>query len=544
MGFASLNSSSNPKFSKALSLAGQTSVLVSDVLELSALNTASFPVSSRQFVETIQSQPLANRDLPVIAFETLQDTSSSSATVRATQGLLGHQFNIATVLMPDRRKTHIRTDYYAVPPTGCPSRLAVLIGDDYRGLTKNSKLLSRVAVPAGPEKHRDAPTIDMLASLLSVADTRLKRVALRPIREELSLDVRPRVLQRHTAIPLGNAVPFWAQLAAAAIRYIAISQDAPDKELAEWIEAWDQEMLQSKQRRQREVLAARRSESDPTEMMRLQSRENQGVVVVIVQSVFRPCIDLHNGEVKQIVGGTLHEDDSDESRLKTNFVASHPSPYYAELYKKHNLEGGHVIKLGPGNDQAAKEALAAWPGHLQVGGGITAENAREWLDAGASKVIVTSYLFPEGKFSLERLKAVCSAVGKDRLVVDVSCRKRGDKWLVAMNKWQTITDMEVCKESLDLLAEHCSEFLIHAADVEGLCQGIDEELVKKLGEWASIPTTYAGGAKSVADLELVDRLSNGKVDLTYGSSLDIFGGSLVKFDDLVNYNNQAVAQSG
>ncbi|KAI0660915.1 Phosphoribosylformimino-5-aminoimidazole carboxamide ribotide isomerase [Cubamyces menziesii] len=262
------------------------------------------------------------------------------------------------------------------------------------------------------------------------------------------------------------------------------------------------------------------------------------------RSVFRPCIDLHNGEVKQIVGGTLHEDDSDESRLKTNFVASHPSPYYAELYKKHGLEGGHVIKLGPGNDQAAKEALAAWPGHLQVGGGITAENAREWLDAGASKVIVTSYLFPEGKFSLERLKAVCSAVGKDRLVVDVSCRKRGDKWLVAMNKWQTITDMEVCKESLDLLAEYCSEFLIHAADVEGLCQGIDEELVKKLGEWASIPTTYAGGAKSVADLELVDRLSNGKVDLTYGSSLDIFGGSLVKFDDLVKYNNQAVAQSG
>ncbi|KAI0335533.1 Phosphoribosylformimino-5-aminoimidazole carboxamide ribotide isomerase [Cubamyces sp. BRFM 1775] len=259
------------------------------------------------------------------------------------------------------------------------------------------------------------------------------------------------------------------------------------------------------------------------------------------RSVFRPCIDLHNGEVKQIVGGTLHEDDA--SRLKTNFVASHPSSYYAELYKRHNLEGGHVIKLGPGNDQAAKDALAAWPGHLQVGGGITADNAHEWLDAGASKVIVTSFLFPEGRFSLERLKSVCDAVGKDRLVVDVSCRRRDNKWLVAMNKWQTITDMEVCKESLDLLAEYCSEFLVHAADVEGLCQGIDEELVKKLGEWVSIPTTYAGGAKSVADLEIVDRLSNGKVDLTYGSSLDIFGGSLVKFDDLVQYNNEALAHS-
>ncbi|KAI0660916.1 hypothetical protein C8Q70DRAFT_752164 [Cubamyces menziesii] len=307
MGFASLSSSSNPKFSKALSLAGQTSVLVSDVLEFSALNTASFPVSSRQFVETIQSQPLANRDLPVIAFETLQDTSSSSATVRATQGLLGHQFNIATVLMPDRRKTHIRTDYYAVPPAGCPSRLAVLIGDDYRGLTKDSKLLSRVAVPADPVKYRDAPTIDMLASLLNVADTRLKRVAydlfgrnclwmsdllfysvvrqyrsawlaegaeLVP-REPLERYMRGRCGIRETAAACGtlnNAVSFWAQLAAAVIRYIAISQDAPDKELAEWVEAWDQDMLQSKQRRQREVLAARRSESDPTEMMRLQSR--------------------------------------------------------------------------------------------------------------------------------------------------------------------------------------------------------------------------------------------------------------------------------
>ncbi|KAI0638253.1 Phosphoribosylformimino-5-aminoimidazole carboxamide ribotide isomerase [Trametes polyzona] len=259
------------------------------------------------------------------------------------------------------------------------------------------------------------------------------------------------------------------------------------------------------------------------------------------RSLFRPCIDLHNGEVKQIVGGTLHEDDA--SRLRTNFVASQPSAYFAELYKRHGLEGGHVIKLGPGNDQAAKDALAAWPGHLQIGGGITAENAREWLDAGASKVIVTSYLFPEGRFSLDRLKAVSAAVGKDRLVVDVSCRRRGDRWLVAMNKWQTITDMEVCKESLDLLAHYCSEFLIHAADVEGLCQGIDEELVAKLGEWVTIPTTYAGGAKSVSDLELVDRLSAGKVDLTFGSSLDIFGGSLVKFEDLVKYNKEALRPS-
>ncbi|KAF9451723.1 Phosphoribosylformimino-5-aminoimidazole carboxamide ribotide isomerase [Macrolepiota fuliginosa MF-IS2] len=249
------------------------------------------------------------------------------------------------------------------------------------------------------------------------------------------------------------------------------------------------------------------------------------------QSVFRPCIDLHDGQVKQIVGGTLSDDKPEE--LKTNFVASQTPAEFARLYKERNLVGGHVIKLGGGNDGAAKEALAAWPDGLQVGGGINETNAKEWIDAGASKVIVTSYLFPSAKFSLERLKAISKAVGKDRLVVDVSCRKRGDKWLVAMNKWQDITDMEVSKESLDLLAEYCSEFLIHAADVEGLCQGIDEGLVKRLGEWVTIPTTYAGGARDISDLDLVDQLSRGRVDLTYGSSLDIFGGSLVNFEELV-----------
>ncbi|OBZ76118.1 1-(5-phosphoribosyl)-5-[(5-phosphoribosylamino)methylideneamino] imidazole-4-carboxamide isomerase [Grifola frondosa] len=259
------------------------------------------------------------------------------------------------------------------------------------------------------------------------------------------------------------------------------------------------------------------------------------------RTLFRPCIDLHNGEVKQIVGGTLS--DSDPSNLKTNFVASNSSAYYAELYKNHGLEGGHVIKLGNGNDQAAKTALSAWRGHLQIGGGITDDNCLEWIDAGASKVIVTSYLFPNAKFSLERLQRISSLVGKERVVVDVSCRRRADKWLVAMNKWQTITDMEVCQETLDVLSEYCSEFLIHAADVEGLCQGIDEELVAKLGQWVTIPTTYAGGAKSVTDLALVDRLSGGKVDLTFGSSLDIFGGTLVKLEDLVRYNIDALRQN-
>ncbi|KAG2141700.1 Phosphoribosylformimino-5-aminoimidazole carboxamide ribotide isomerase [Suillus bovinus] len=253
------------------------------------------------------------------------------------------------------------------------------------------------------------------------------------------------------------------------------------------------------------------------------------------RSKFRPCIDLHEGQVKQIVGGTLS--DRDDEGLKTNFVATQPPEYFAGKYRDNGLEGGHVIKLGPRNDEAARRALAEWRDHLQIGGGITADNAKEWLDAGASKIIVTSYLFPGGNFNLERLLTISSLVGKDKLVVDVSCRRRGDKWFVAMNKWQDITTMEVNKENLDMLAQYCNEFLIHAADVEGLCQGIDEELVKKLGEWVTIPTTYAGGARSISDLETVNRLSAGQVDLTYGSSLDIFGG-VVRFDELVKISKQ------
>ncbi|KIM29427.1 hypothetical protein M408DRAFT_113199 [Serendipita vermifera MAFF 305830] len=258
-------------------------------------------------------------------------------------------------------------------------------------------------------------------------------------------------------------------------------------------------------------------------------------------SKFRPCIDLHHGLVKQIVGGTLS--DLAPTDLKTNFVSSKSPGEFASLYHEHLLTGGHVIKLGPGNDDAAKDALKAWPGGLHIGGGITEDNCLQWIEAGAEKVIVTSYLFPAGKFSLQRLQNISRLVGKDKLVVDVSCRKRGDKWIVAMNKWQDMTDMEVNEESLDMLSEYCSEFLIHAADVEGLCQGIDQDLVKALGQWVKIPTTYAGGAKDISDLDLVDTLSNGKVDLTFGSALDIFGGSLVKFEDLVEYNRATRSQN-
>ncbi|KAF5668913.1 1-(5-phosphoribosyl)-5-imidazole-4-carboxamide isomerase [Fusarium heterosporum] len=270
---------------------------------------------------------------------------------------------------------------------------------------------------------------------------------------------------------------------------------------------------------------------------------------------FRPCIDLHAGQVKQIVGGTL---DSTSAALQTNYVSQHPPAHFAQLYRDNELDGAHVIMLGPGNDGPAKEALQAWPGGLQVGGGINDKNAKEWMDAGAEKVesmdhsqvvrklivwqvIITSYLFPEGRFSQARLDAVLQALGgdKNKLVIDLSCRRRGeDSWFVAMNKWQTITDMEVNQESIKSLEPYCSEFLIHAADNEGLQKGVDEKLVERLSQWCSIPVTYAGGGRHLEDLENVKKLSNGKVDLTIGSALDCFGGSGVKFDDCVAWNKK------
>lgn len=246
---------------------------------------------------------------------------------------------------------------------------------------------------------------------------------------------------------------------------------------------------------------------------------------------FRPCIDLHEGRVKQIVGGTLTQD---EASLHTNFVSAHDAAWYADLYRRDGVGGGHVIKLGPGNDDAARAALAAWNGGLQVGGGILPENAEEWINAGASHVIVTSCLFDrDGKFQQNRLKDLVSAVGAERLVLDLSCRRVDGGWSVAMNRWQTLTELRVTVDTLDMLAEHCAEFLVHAADVEGLCSGIDRELVAMLGAWRRVPMTYAGGISRVADFDEIDRLSGGFMDATVGSALDLFGGTLIRYADLV-----------
>ncbi|MBM3836717.1 MAG: phosphoribosylformimino-5-aminoimidazole carboxamide ribotide isomerase [Verrucomicrobia bacterium] len=251
--------------------------------------------------------------------------------------------------------------------------------------------------------------------------------------------------------------------------------------------------------------------------------------------MFRPCIDLHEGKVKQIVGGTLG---GDPSNLRTNFVADRPSAWFAQLYKKDGLQGGHVIMLGPGNDAAAREALAAYPGGLQIGGGITIDNARQYLDAGASHAIVTSWVFRGGKLDQERLNALVAAVGKSRLVLDLSCRRRGEDYFVVTDRWQKFTELTISKQTLERLAGACAEFLIHAVDVEGLCQGIDASLVERLGQWSPIPTTYAGGARSLADLEQVTRLGRDRIDLTIGSALDIFGGTGIRYADAVAFNHR------
>lgn len=250
---------------------------------------------------------------------------------------------------------------------------------------------------------------------------------------------------------------------------------------------------------------------------------------------FRPCIDLHEGKVKQIVGGTLRDDGPGP---RENFVASAGAGEFAARFRADDLRGGHVIMLGPGNETAAKEALAAWPGGLQIGGGIRDGNARAWLDAGASHVIVTSWLFDGTRFSEDRLRGLSGSIGPERLVVDLSCRKTATGWTVAMNRWQTLTDLDVTPATLDRIAPHCDEFLVHAADVEGLCGGIDGELVEMLGRWGGRPVTYAGGAASMSDVEKVDALGGGKVDVTVGSALDLFGGSGVRYDELVRWNRR------
>lgn len=304
----------------------------------------------------------------------------------------------------------------------------------------------------------------------------------------------------------------------------------------------------------------------------------------------RPCIDIHDGKVKQIVGGSLHdrqqkkedygtcssseeetcgiqkeevhaqngkEDRRDwkvrkeegrkqksresekQGSLQENFVSGEDASYYASYYRQRNLPGGHIILLNSSalepeayekDKEQALGALKAYPGGMQIGGGITPQNAGEFLDAGASHVIVTSYVFREGRLDWERLGEMEAAVGKEHLVLDLSCRQRADgKYAVVTDRWQKFTELLLCKDTLDILADHCDEFLIHAADAEGKRKGIQEDVARILGEWQKTSggiVTYAGGVHSLEDLALLGRLSDSRLDVTVGSALDLFGGTL------------------
>ena len=253
---------------------------------------------------------------------------------------------------------------------------------------------------------------------------------------------------------------------------------------------------------------------------------------------FRPCIDIHNGKVKQIVGGTLRDQGNE---AKENFVSEQDAAFYARFYQRDGLRGGHVILLNKEgtpyyekSKQQALSALGAWPGGLQVGGGIHEDNAEEFLQAGASQVIVTSYVFREGKIDWERLKKLCARIGKEPLVLDLSCRKREGVYYIVTDRWQKFTDVQVTEQTLFEFSSYCSEFLVHAVDVEGKRQGIEKPLVKLLGAWEGIPVTYAGGIGSFDDLRLLKKWGQNRLHVTIGSALDLFGGTM-NYQEVVKF---------
>lgn len=251
---------------------------------------------------------------------------------------------------------------------------------------------------------------------------------------------------------------------------------------------------------------------------------------------FRPCIDIHNGKVKQIVGGSLLDEGD---RARENFVSEQTASFFAALYRDKGLTGGHIILLNPPSSEfyektkaQALEALSEFPGGFQIGGGITPENAEEYLKAGASHVIVTSYIFKDGRLYYDRLRTLKDAVSKEKLVLDLSCRKRGTSYYIVTDRWQKYTDVILNKETIEELSCYCDELLIHAVDVEGRAQGIEEEVAALLGRTCRIPVTYAGGVHSFADLKKLKELGRGRVDVTIGSALDLFGGSM-RFEEVL-----------
>ena len=245
---------------------------------------------------------------------------------------------------------------------------------------------------------------------------------------------------------------------------------------------------------------------------------------------FRPCIDIHNGKVKQIVGGSLSDerDQADE-----NFVSDLSAADFARFYRRDHVKGGHIILLNPvsspyyeATKAQAVSALQEWKGAMQIGGGIHSENASFYLEAGASHVIVTSFVFQNGQIQYENLEKIERETGKDRLVLDLSCRKKDGQYYIVTDRWQKFTDVILSEQVLVELSENCAEFLIHAVDVEVKASGIEAPLVKMLGKWGKIPITYAGGVGSFKDLEELRKAGKNRLDVTIGSALDLFGGHM------------------
>lgn len=253
---------------------------------------------------------------------------------------------------------------------------------------------------------------------------------------------------------------------------------------------------------------------------------------------FRPCIDIHNGQVKQIIGGSLFDQGNQAAE---NFVSEQDAGYYARLYRERGLSGGHIILLNPvgtafykADQEQAFLALQEYPFGLQVGGGITLENAQDFICAGASHVIVTSYVFRDGQIDFGKIEKLNQEVGREHLVLDLSCRKKGEDYFIVTDRWQKFTDVRVTKAVLEELAGYCDEFMIHAVDVEGKAHGIEKPLAELLGQYDGIPITYAGGVGSFSDLADLKRLGQGKLDVTVGSALDLFGGNL-EFEQVLKF---------
>lgn len=256
---------------------------------------------------------------------------------------------------------------------------------------------------------------------------------------------------------------------------------------------------------------------------------------------FRPCIDIHNGSVKQIVGGSL-KDQGDQAR--ENFVAVQDAVFFARLYQEYRIKNGHVILLNPVTSpyyretkQQALAALRAYPGGLQAGGGITPDNAGEFLDAGASHVIVTSYVFQNGSIQYDRLRELVQKVGRRNLVLDLSVRKKDGHYYIVTDRWQKYTNVELTDKTMEELSSYCDEFLVHAVDVEGRASGIEEPVVKLLGDWGKMPVTYAGGVHDFQDLERLKILGKNRVHVTIGSALELFGGPM-RLEDVLRFSER------